>query len=160
MISQSTVWNLMATAIEDSADVRDALAHIDKPLQVYVGHDAAMELEKIDAPVISISPLETPIDFGHFATARDVGVLVRFSMADDVVIDDGVRKTFRGMVAIDKLSLAIVGALQAIDGLGDELVKADTFLEPSENFPLCSGRIECVFNCKRGLAFEPSATEV
>jgi hypothetical protein len=160
MMLQSVVWNLIANAIENSSDVREALDFSDKPMQLYVGHDAGAELEKIDAPVISISPMDQGVDFGHFARSRDIPVLVRFSLSDNEVTDDGVRKTFRGMISLDKLANAILTAMQSIDGLGDELTKADVYLEPTENFPLCSGRIECVFNCVRGLAFEPSVTEV
>lgn len=159
MISQCIVWNLCANAIEESASVRDVLARFEKPLQIYVGKDIAAPLEQADCPVIAIAPLDAPLDMGYFATSRNVAVIVRFALFDDVITDDGVRKTFRGSVSIDQLSAAIVLAIQGIDGLGDELTKAEVFLE-TENAPLYAGRIECNFDCKRGLAFEPEASEV
>lgn len=159
MISQSIVWNLCATAIEEHADVREVLAQYDKPVQVYVGKDITAPLEQADCPVIAISPIDAPLDMGQFATSRSVGVMVRFVVHDDTFLDDGMRKTFRGAVSIDQLSAAICLAIKEIDGLGDELTKAEVFLE-TENAPLYVGRIECNFDCKRGLAFEPSASEV
>jgi hypothetical protein len=160
MISQAVIWKLIANAIEASRDVQGVLAEFSGPLKIHVGHDASAVLQLAASPVISIAPMDAPVDFGHSATTRDVPVMIRFAFTDDEMTDDNVRVSYRGVYTLDNLGLAILGAVKAISGLGDELAVANYYIDTAETFPLCSGRIECVFKCQRGLAFEPSASEI
>jgi len=160
MISQAVVWRLIAKAIEDSATVRDIFARYKDQSRIHVGHQASQELQQATCPMVSISPMDAPMDAGHFAKERDVAVMIRFAVNDDTVNDDGVRIEYRGVLELDELARGIVAAIVGIECLGDDLAEAKLFLDSTETFPLCQGRLECVFKLTRGLAFEPELTEI
>lgn len=160
MIAQSIVWKLIAKAIEDSREVNEVCAVFGESVKIHLGNEAVAALQQASSPMVSIAPMDAPIDFGHSAATHDISVMIRFAFSDDEMTDDGRRVEYRGALLLDNLGRAILGALKDIDGIGDELAIANLHLDTTETFPLCSGRIECVFKCQRGLAFEPSATEI
>lgn len=160
MIAQSEIWKLIANAIEKNDVVRGIFARYENQCRIHVGHQAAQELNQATCPMISVSPMDAPMDAGHFAKEREVAVMIRFAVNDDLAEDDGVRVTYRGVIELDELGHGIVAAIKEIECLGDDLAEAKMYLDSTETFPLCQGRIECLFKLTRGLAYEPEITEI
>ena len=117
-------------------------------------------------PVIAVTAGESAYDLGHAAETRNVPVNVDFALWDATVdtSNEGV-ELFNGPMNLDLFAMAIVDAIKGIkddpadaSGFGDELAQANLTTETSDDWPMCRGRLQCVFSMKRGTDFEPTLT--
>lgn len=157
MIRAGQIVSAVASAIETDAAVLKLCKRYNDAPKLHVGHVADEVLQPEDQSAhIAVGYADETYDMGYTGQDREVPILLRVVLADPEAVEDGRRTEYVGPMMLDQLCDAIITAIKAISGLGDELAKAAVTMETSESWPVCKAKIDCMFRLSRGTAFEPA----
>ena len=160
MITLKTVCRVVAAAITNDRACRAIFDRYPNPPKVFVGISGDKPTENLNGVALFVYPSETKsYDIGHKVVDRSPAVSVRFQVYDQATREERYGTVYEAAESADDLAQAIVAAVKSITGFGDELATAEYALNASEFWPVATGQIDMVFECRRGTDFEPELTE-
>lgn len=156
MITAAQVMREMARAVLADPAVCAICDKFPEPQVVLVGHAAEEALQPSDKRVRISLVHGGDYDMGYAGEDLSIPVKCTLDLTTKDTVDAGRIREYVGPMLIDDLGAAIIAAVKAISGLGDEVRTAILNADASETWPLCRATIDFVFVCKKGTAFTPS----